>query len=257
MTRCQDVRPAHRRRRTVIGALTLGVVLAGCGQPAGTDATSSTSTSPTVSALQRAQAALMTSAELPPAPPGSDTDAGLGHTAEGEAVSVPWNQVWLCSGAGRPDEGPPTRTEPGALAGAWGFGRAGSAQVDQYAIEYQDAAAAMAALARAREQAEQSCTDAITGNPEYVGDPPAIQIGAVPAPVDGLRVTATFTPDRGVPSDMVSTVMRSGATVQYLRVNEMSAVETEPGKSEPNPDPRLDPGYVDSLIAAAAGALTR
>ena len=257
MTRCWDARPARRRRRTMIGAVALGVVLAGCGQPAATDATSSPATSPTVSALQRAQAALMTSAELPPAPPGSETDAGLGHTAEGDAVSVPWSQVWLCSGAGRPDEGPPTRTEPGALAGAWGFGRAGLAQVDQYAIEYQDAAAAMAALARAREQAEQSCTDAITGNPEYVGDPPAIQIGAVPAPVDGLRVTATFTPDRGAPTDMVSTVMRSGTTVQYLRVNETSAVETGPGQSEPNPDPRLDPGYVDSLIAAAAGALTR
>ena len=197
----------------------------------------------------------MTSAELPAAAPGTEVDAGLGHTAQGDAVSVPWSQVWLCSGVGRPDEGPPTQSEPGALAGAWGFGRAGLAQVDQYAIEYQDEAAAQAAVARARDQADRMCTDAITGNPEYVGDPPEVQVSALADPVDGVLVTATFT--NGTPSDMVGTVLRSGTTVLYVRANEMSAIEPSPGQTEPNPDPMLDPAYVDSLVAAATTALTR
>ena len=248
----------HTRRLTTVGAVAIatGLALAGCSsdQEAGPDGSPSPTTSPTLSALARAEAALMTSAELPAAPPGTLVEAGSGYTAEGDQVSVPWGQVWLCAGTGRPDEGPPTAVEPGALAGAWGFGRAGLAQVDQYAIVYQDEAAARAAVDRARDQAEM-CTDAITGNPEYVGDPPAIAVGGVPSTVDGIRVTATFTHE-GRPSDMVSSVMRSGATVQYVRANEMSTIETESGETESNPDPMLDPDYIEALVNAAADALT-
>ena len=103
----------------------------------------------------------------------------------------------LC-GYRSPDEGPPTAVEPGAAAGAWGFGRAGVAQVDQYAIVYVDEPSAQAAVARAQAQVEM-CTDAITGNPEYVGDPPAIEVGTVPSSVEGFRVRALFTHETGRP----------------------------------------------------------
>ena len=55
---------------------------------------------------------------------------------------------------------------------------------------------------------------------------------------------------------MISTVMRSGTTVHYLRFNEMSATESAPGETTPNPDTMLDPTYVDALITAAAASLT-
>lgn len=181
----------------------------------------------------------MASAELPPAPPGTESDAGTVMTAEGDQVSVPWGQVWMCAGKGRPDEGPPTEVEPGALAGAWEFGRAGSAQVDQYAIVYQDESAAKAAVARAKDQAKV-CADAFTSNPEYAGGPPDIAIGAVPSMVDGVKVTATFTRD-GAKSEMVSTVMGSGTTVQYVRFGTGTVLELT---------------YVDSLVKAAEAALT-
>jgi hypothetical protein len=181
----------------------------------------------------------MASSEFPPAPPGTQADAGSVMTAEGDQVSVPWGQVWMCAGTGRPDEGPPTEVEPGALAGAWVFGTAGSAQVDQYAIVYQDQVAAEAAGARAQDKAKV-CADAFTSNPEYGGGPPVIETGVVPSSVDGVKVTATFSHE-GAPSNMVSSVMGSGATVQYVRF-------TTGGM--------LDPAYIDSLIAAAAAALT-
>lgn len=242
----------------MVGALVVALVVAGCGagEESGNGASPSGTASPSVSAIDRAQSALMQSEELPVAPPGTVVDAGLGYTAEGDQVSVPWGQVWLCAGTGRPDEGPPTAVEPGALAGAWGFGRAGVAQVDQYAIVYQDEPAARDAVTRARSQAEM-CADAITGNPEYVGDPPEIVVAEVPAPVDGVRVWATFTRDDGDTSDMVSAVMRSGATVLYVRANEMSAYETESGDDELNSDQMFDADYVDTLLAAAAAAITQ
>lgn len=241
----------------VVGSLVLalGLVACGTGEESGSGGGSEGgSVSPSVSALEQAQAALMSSDELPVAPPGTVVDAGLGYTAEGDQVSVPWGQVWLCAGTGRPDEGPPTAVEPGALAAAWGFGRAGVAQVDQYAIVYRDEASAQAAVDRARDQLEM-CTDAITGNPEYVGPPPEIEVGAVPAAVDGVQVMATFTHDGGDPSDMVSTVMRSGAAVLFVRANEMASFEAEQGQTEPNSDQLLDPAYVDELVAAAGAAV--
>lgn len=245
-----------RRRGAATGVFVLALAVAGCstGDDGGSGGTAAPAPSQTTSALERAEAALMSSQELPPAPPGTLVDAGLGYTAEGDQVSVPWYQVWLCAGTGRPDEGPP-RAEPGAVAGAWGFGRAGVAQVDQYAIVYLDEASAQAAVDRARDQSAM-CTDAITGDPEYVGDPPAVEIGTVPSSVEGLRVRAVFSRDSGKSDDMVSTVMRSADTVHYLRFNEMSATEPEPGRTEPNPDTMLDPAYIDALIAAAAASLT-
>ena len=241
-----------------LGVAVFGLVIAGCGTGGDGDSGATSpgaSTTPTVSAVERAEAALMTSAEMPPAPPGTLVDAGLGYTAVGDQVSAPWAQVWLCAGTSRPDEGPPTAVEPGAGAGAWGFGRAGVAQVDQYAIVYLDEASAQAAVDRARDQTDM-CTDAITGNPEYVGDPPAIELGTVPNSVQGFRVRALFTRDTGKTDDMVSTVMLSGTTVHYLRFNEMSATESAPGETTPNPDTMLDPTYVEELIAAAAASLT-
>lgn len=246
-------------RTTVLTCCALLVLaVAGCSseeaQPGGSTVPSASPTQ-TVSALQRAEAALLTSAELPPAPPGILVDAGSGYTAEGDQVSAPWTQVWLCAGTSRPDEGPPAVVEPGALAGAWGFGRAGVAQVDQYAIVYQDESAAEAAVARSRDQADM-CRDAITGNPEYYGDPPTVEVGAVPSSVDGVRVTATFTDDAGKSDDMVSTVMRVGSTVHFMRFNEMSAYESASGETEQNPDTMLDPQYVEELIDAAAAGLS-
>jgi hypothetical protein len=249
----------NRGRKAATGVAMLVLTIAGCstGDDPGSGATTpNTPPSQTTSAVERAEAALMTSAELPPAPPGTIVDAGLGYTAVGDQVSAPWAQVWLCAGTSRPDEGPPTAAEPGAAAGAWGFGRAGVAQVDQYAIVYEDEASAQAAVARAQAQVDM-CTDAITGNPEYVGDPPAIEVGTVPSSVDGLRVRALFTYDTGKSNDMVSTVLRSGTTVHYMRFNEMSATESAPGETEQNPDTMLDPTYIDTLIAEAAANLTR
>jgi hypothetical protein len=205
--------------------------------------------------LDRADAELMNSDEFPPALPGTVVDAGLGYTAEGDEVAAPWTQVWSCAGRGRPDEGPPTDVEPGAAAAAWGFGTAGFASVDQYAITYVDQASASAAVARARAQAE-SCADSFTNNAEYVGEPPQVEVGATP--LDGVRVRLLFRAGTDEASDEVSTVMRSGPTVHYLRVEELSVIEPEQGQPEYNPDQdgMVDPEYVEEMIAAAVASLT-
>lgn len=234
----------------VVGLAVAALVLGGCAtaDDGGSDQ-ASPSASPTVTAspMDRARAAVLTSEELPPAPPGTVVDAGLGYTAEGDQIAAPWTQVWLCAGIGRPDEGPPTEVEPGAAAAVWGFGKAGAAQVDQYAIDYVDQAGAQAAVDRARAQAED-CADTFDG--EYAGEPPQIEVGTTP--VEGLRVRAVFPDD----SDMISTVMRSGTTVLYLRANEMSTYETDEGQDEHTSDQALDPAYVEALVAAAAASLT-
>ena len=93
----------------VVGAVVLALGLAACGpgDESGSGGSSAGgSASPSLGAVERAQAALMTSDELPVARPGTVVDAGLGYTAEGDQVSMPWGQVWLCAGTGRPDEGP-------------------------------------------------------------------------------------------------------------------------------------------------------
>ncbi len=84
------------------------------------------------------------------------------------------------------------------------------------------------------------------------GEPPATTIGEVPDTVDGFRVTAVFRPS----DDGVSTVMRSGDTVHYMRFRELYAVGSEPGEeSEKNPDTALDPAWTDALIDQAAANL--
>lgn len=240
------------------GIAVLALAIAGCAsaEDGGSNGTSPSATpTQSLSALDRAEAALMTSEELPPALPDTVVDAGLGYTAEGDQVAAPWTQVWLCAGIGRPDEGPPTVVEPAASAAAWGFGTAGFASVDQYAITYVDEASAEAAVARARAQAE-SCADSFTSNPEYVGEPPEIEVGSTP--LDGVRVRLLFRAGTDEASDEASTVMRSGTTVHYMRVEELSVVEHEQGKPEYNPDQdrMVNPDYVEELIAAASASLT-
>ncbi len=105
-------------------------------------------------------------------------------------------------------------------------------------------------MTRARTQA-QSCDEAFTTNPDFSGEPPSVTIGEVPDTVDGFRVTAVFRPS----DDEVSTVMRSGDTVHYMRFRELYAVESEPGESEKNPDTALDPAWTDALIDQAAANL--
>ncbi len=126
--------------------------------------------------------------------------------------------------------------------------------MDQYAIVYADEAAALAAVARASTQAE-SCEVGFSTNPEFTGVPPVTEIGKVPDTVDGFRVTALFTYDTIDPKDEVSTVMRAGDTVHYMRFTELTAWEGEPGASEKNPDPLLDPAWVEALIDQAAANL--
>lgn len=239
-----------RRRIVVVGLAVMALAVGGCAS-ADDGSGTSPSASPTVttSPMDRARAAVLTSEELPAAPPGTVVDAGLGFTAEGDQVAAPWTQVWFCAGISRPDEGPPTDVEPGAAAAVWGFGTAGAAQVDQYAIDYVDQASAQAAVARAREQAD-TCIETFMGNAEYAGDPPEIEVGATP--VEGLRVRVIFPGDD---SDMISTVMRSGTTVQYVRANALYGYETETGETAHNEDQMLDPQYVEQLIAAAAASL--
>lgn len=247
-----------RGRIVVAGLAVLALTVAGCAtaDPGGSEGTTPSATpTQSQSALDRAHAALMTSEELPPAPPGTVVDAGLGYTAEGDQVAAPWTQVWLCAGIGRPDEGPPTDVEPGAAAAAWGFGTAGFASVDQYAITYVDEESALAAVARAREQAE-SCADSFANNAEYVGEPPQVEVDATP--LDGVRVRLIFRAGTYEASDEVSTVMRSGTTVQFMRVQELPVIEPEQGQPEYNPDfdGMVDPDYVEELVAAAVASLT-
>lgn len=61
----------------------LGLVACSTGEERGSGGSGAGgSVSPSLGAVERAQAALMTSDELPVAPPGTVVDAGLGYTAE-------------------------------------------------------------------------------------------------------------------------------------------------------------------------------
>ena len=225
------------------------VVITGCASGESDPAASPAPTS-TLTAAERAEAALVPAEETEPVAPGTVSDATSPYTAEGDQISAPWGQFMTCSTVGKADEGPPSVVEPRAAAAAWTFGKAGAAQVDQYAIVYADEAAAAEAVTRARTQA-QSCDEAFAANPEFRGEPPTTTIGGVPDTVDGFRVTAVYRPS----DDEVSTVMRSGDTVHYMRFREMSAVESAPGESEKNPDTALDPAWTDALIDQAAANL--
>jgi hypothetical protein len=228
-------------------------VLTGCAS-GGSDPGASPAPTSTQTAVERAQAALVPAEEIAPVAPGAVSDATSPYTAAGDQISAPWAQFMICSTVGKADEGPPSVVEPGAAAAAWTFGTAGAAQVDQYAIVYADESAAADAVTRVRTQA-QSCDEAFTGNAESTGEPPTITIGEVPDTVDGFRVTALFTYDTASPQDAVSTVMRSGDTVHYMRFMELPAVEPEPGNPEKNSDTMLDPAWTETLIDQAAASL--
>jgi hypothetical protein len=233
----------------LLSAAALVVSMSSCASDEGDPGASPAPTS-TLTAVEQAQAALLPAQEITPVAPGTVSDATAAYTAEADQISAPWPQFMLCSRVGNADEGPPSVVEPGAVAAAWTFGRAGAAQVDQYAIVYADEAAAKVAVAQARTQAE-SCDEAFTSNPDFAGEPPDVTIGGVPDTVEGFRVTAVFRPS----DDAVSTVMRAGDTVHYMRFNETYAVESAPGESEENPDTALDPAWTDALIDQAAANL--
>lgn len=249
-----------RDPRAFMALAAAALVIAASGCASGDDASGLSPTptpipTPTLSAIEAAQAALLPIEEVAPVAPGEVSEPSGSYTAEGDQISAPWAQFAICSTVGKADEGPPSVVEPGGVAAAWTFGVAGAAQLDQYAIVYRDEAAARAAVTRARTQAE-SCDDAFTGNPEFVGEPPTTTIGEVPDTVEGFRVTALFTYDSAAPQDAVSTVMRAGDTVHHMRFRELPAWESEPGASEENPDPMLDPTWTEALIEQAAANLT-
>jgi hypothetical protein len=250
-------------RRWVLAAFAL-VLLAGCGDegpagpsPSASGPSASAPASPALDPIELAQSALLSDAELPPDPPGTYVDAATGYSAVGEQVNAPWAQVLLCSTAQMSDEGA-LDPEPGALAGAWGFGRAGAAQVDQYAIVYVDEAAAQAAVTRARAWVEDCETWVDSwADPDLEYE---VETGEVPSGVEGL--TAALTLARDTSENQVSSVMRSGAVVHYLRAEEMPRVEVgqpSPGATGDTPmvdtDGMLDDAYVQQLFEAAAASV--
>lgn len=228
--------------------------LSGCGGGGdggqGGTASPSPATTRTQAPLDRAKDALLTAQEIPVPPPSDTVELPSSYSAQGDQVSAPWPQFMICSSVGKADEGPPTVVEPGAAAGAWAFGvatteggRQGYSQVDQYAIVYTDEAAAQAAVQRAK---ELDCDEAIKawGYPELEW---TVATGPVPASVSGFRTTGTFTiPSEDSTQDSVSTVMRAGNTVHYMRMSESSGG----GR-----DGILDQEYVERLITAAADNL--
>jgi len=230
------------------------VLIAGCGDGGGETASPTPTASPTQTAtvVERATAALLPEGQTPPAPPGTIVRPVEPLTAEGELVAVPWGQFMVCPMVwSRTDEGPPTDVEPDALAGAWTFGVAGAAQLDQYAIVYTDEASAQAAVTRARAQVDD-CATLYEENPDYFGDPPETTIGEVPSSVEGFRVRAVFRAE----DDAVSTVMRVDDTVHYMRFSP-SGYETESADEVPNPGGMLDPQWTEQVIEAAAGNLAQ
>lgn len=233
----------------LVGAV-LALALVGCGDGSGPSSPSATGSAPTASALERAQAALLTDAETPPAPPGTDVEIGRAITAEGAAIAQPWTQFMVCPiVASRPDEGPATDVEPNATAAAWAFGVAGAAQLDQYAIVYADEAAAQAAVARAQAKFDD-CATVYEENSDYFGDPPEVTLGEVPGSVDGFRVRGLFRSER----ESISTVMRVGDTVHYMRFSPAGYID-ESGDEVPDPNGLLNPEWTEQVITAAADNL--
>lgn len=232
--------------------LASALAVAGCGDD-GSASSSPTPVGSTTAAtsLERAQAALLID-ETPPAPPGTIVEIGTPITAEGDEVGSPWAQFMVCPVvASHPDEGPATDVEPDALAGAWSFGVAGAAQLDQYAIVYADEAAAQAAVTRARAKVDE-CAALYEASPDYFGDPPDVTLGEVPSSVDGFRVRGVFTHDQGASqSEAVSTVMLVGDTVHYARFAP-SGYQTDSGGEVANPGGMLDAAWTEQIITMAA-----
>ena len=223
----------------------------GPGTSGGSSSVFSGTPSPSMTAVEAAKAAVLTAEEIPLPPTSTQVDIPGSYTAVGEQVGAPWRQFMLCSTVAMPDEGPPITVEPGAAAGAWAFGSAstpaqpGYTQIDQYAIVYVDEAAAEVTVDRAR---DLDCEGAIR-TWAVPGMTWTVETGVVPDSVEGFRLTATFTYDEGASTqDEVSTVMRSGRTVHYMRFNESGGG----GR-----DGLLDPPYAEQLVEAAAANLTQ
>ena len=206
-------------------AMTAGAVLliGGCATADNTSAPTTSappSATTTMAPLDMARTALMAAEEIPTQAEGMSVETGDAYTAAGAGeVGAPWPQVALCSTVVMPDEGPPTTAEPGAVAGAWTFGVAtdpdhptGWTQIDQYAVVYRDEAAAKAAVQRAR---ALDCEAAIRSGATDK-DTWTIDTGPVPSNVDGFSTNAAFDHGKG-PEPTISTVMRSGPVVHYMR----------------------------------------
>jgi hypothetical protein len=237
----------------------VALVVAGCLQQqptspgsASPDPTASAATAsnggPSGSALALAKDAIATSEQLPPAPPGTLTDAAASYTATGSDISAPWTQFMICTTTGRADDGPPSLVEPDAVAAAWGFGRAGAAQVDQYAIVYTSPEAAAAAVERSRALAAD-CDAALAAT--IPSGKWQLELGKVPPGVSGFLTSASH--QAGISSRRVShnysTVMAAGPVVHYMRFAPMSPDE---GVRAPED---LPAEYRDGLMTAVAANL--
>ena len=199
----------------------------------------------TMSAGEWAIASLLPAAAVPPAPPGDTLVDALEPAEVTGVIGEPSRQVMTCTPLEllMDDPGP---AEPAAAGAASSGFVTGVAQVDQYAVVYTDEAAAQRAVARSQAGAQDCQAAFAVHSPD--ADAEAIILTA-PAAVDGFRVHAIYTyQDTGYTSDEVSAVLRSGATVLYLRANEAGAPEGATWET----DGILDPTWSDRLVAAAA-----
>lgn len=228
--------------------VTIGVavlLVAGCGAGgSGPGDAATPGAHVTMSAAKRAIANLLPAAAVPPAPPGDTLVDAMGPVEVTGVISEPSRQVMTCTLEVLTDV--PGPAEPDAAGAAYSGFVTGVAQVDQYAVVYSDEAAAQWALARSRARAEDCAAAFAVHSPG--ADAEAV-VSPAPAGVDGFRVHATYDyPDTGHSSDEVSAVLRSGATVLYLRANETGA----PAGLDWDADGTLDPDWSDQLVTAAA-----
>ena len=226
------------------------LVLAGCG--AGGSAEQGLTTDPTpeqtISPTTLAVGNLLLAEGVPPAPPGTVVDS-TGPVAVTGVIGEPSRQVMTCTPLELPESDDPGPAEPDATGAASSSSVIGAAQVDQYAVVYVDDAGAQRAVDRARKRAE-NCDDSFA-----VHSPDAraeASVLAAPDGVDGFRVHATYAADEaGTTSDETSAVLRSGATVLYLRANETGSGEN----AGLDVDGILDAAWADQLVEAAAAHL--
>jgi poly(3-hydroxybutyrate) depolymerase len=85
----------------LLAAAALMVSLAGCASE-GTDPGTSPTPTSTLSAADRADAALLPYEEIEPVAPGTVSDSTGTYTAEADLISAPWGQFTHCSRVGRP-----------------------------------------------------------------------------------------------------------------------------------------------------------
>lgn len=240
--------------RTVGWAASALLVLAGCGtgdagadqEPTPAEPTPQQTLSPTDLAV----ATLLPADEVPPAPPGTLVDTTGPVTTKG-VFGEPSRQVMTCTPLELPTGDDPGPAEPDAAGAASSSSVIGVAQLDQYSVVYTDDTAALRAVDRARERAEDCDTAFAVHSPDAAAQS---TITAAPGTVDGFRVHATYASgDSGTTSDEASAVLRSGSAVLYLR-----ASETGSGRNAgEDVDGTLDPAWTDQLMATAAAHLAQ